>query len=57
MEQIVATNKITPYKQLINIICESGPSHFSYKEFFEKKKKKLSILIMWQSFVNKKIGS
>lgn len=39
MEQIVATNKITPYKQLINIICESGPSHFSYKEFFEKKKK------------------
>lgn len=55
MEQIVATNKITPDKQLINIICESGPSHFSYKEFFEKKK--LSILIMWQSFVNKKIGS
>lgn len=41
MEQIVATNKITPYKQLINIICESGPSHFSYKEFFFFKKKEL----------------
>lgn len=40
MEQIVAINKITPYKQLINIICESGPSHFSYKVFFFFFKKK-----------------